>query len=213
MSDPVLRIVVADDHPLYRDGVVATLRGAGFDVVGEASIARDAARLVKELAPELALFDVSMPGGGIAAARDAHASSPTTQIVMLTVSEDEDDLRAAIDAGASGYVLKGVAGRELAAILRQVAGGDRYVSSRLAFAALRPARTETDPLADLTDREREILDLVAEGLSNAEIGERLVIAEKTVKHYMTSVLAKLGARSRVEAALIGYKAGLGRGAH
>jgi two-component system, NarL family, nitrate/nitrite response regulator NarL len=214
VSDPMLRIVVADDHPLYRDGVVATLRGAEFDVVGEASIARDAVRLVRDLQPDLALFDVSMPGGGISAAHDAHEASPETQIVMLTVSEDEDDLRAAIDAGAAGYVLKGVAGRELAAILRQVAGGDRYVSSRLAFAALRPApRQGTDPLADLTEREREILDLVAEGLSNAEIGDRLVIAEKTVKHYMTSVLAKLGARSRVEAALIAYKAGLGRGSH
>jgi DNA-binding NarL/FixJ family response regulator len=129
---------------------------------------------------------------------------------MLTVSEDEDDLVAAIEAGASGYVLKGVAGRELVAILRRVAGGDRYVSSRLAFSALnRRATPEPDPLAELTDREREILELVAEGLSNAEIGGRLSIAEKTVKHYMTAVLGKLGARSRVEAALIGYKAGLG----
>jgi len=210
VSEAVLRIVVADDHPLYRDGVVATLRAAGFDVVGQASIARDAVRLVGELAPDLALFDVSMPGGGITAAREAKTASPGTQVVMLTVSEDEDDLRAAIEAGATGYILKGVAGRELAAILRQVAGGDRYVSSRLAFSALRPAVRAADPLAELTEREREILDLVAEGLSNAEIGGRLVIAEKTVKHYMTSVLAKLGARSRVEAALIGYKAGLGR---
>ncbi|HEX5014204.1 MAG TPA: response regulator transcription factor [Candidatus Limnocylindrales bacterium] len=207
-----LRIVVADDHPLYRDGVVGTLRSSGLDVVGEAAIARDAVRLVGELAPDLALFDVDMPGGGISAAEAAHAASPDTKIVMLTVSEDEDDLVAAIDAGASGYVLKGVAGRELVAILRQVAGGDRYVSSRLAFAALH-RRTEpaVDPIADLTEREREILDLVAEGLTNAEIGDRLSIAEKTVKHYMTALLAKLDARSRVEAALIGYKAGMGRG--
>jgi two-component system, NarL family, nitrate/nitrite response regulator NarL len=208
-----LRIVVADDHPLYRDGVVGTLRGAGLHVVGEASVARDAIRLVREHLPELALFDVDMPGGGIAAAAESHAASPGTRIVMLTVSEDEDDLVAAIDAGAAGYVLKGVAGRELVAILRQVAGGDRYVSSRLAFAALhRRTETRADPISELTDREREILDLVAEGLSNAEIGERLTIAEKTVKHYMTAVLGKLSARSRVEAALIGYKAGLGRAA-
>ena len=207
-----LRIVVADDHPLYRDGVVSTLRSADFDVVGEASIARDAVRLVAQHRPDLALFDVDMPGSGIKAAAAAHAASAETRIVMLTVSEDEDDLVAAIDAGAVGYVLKGVAGRELAAILRQVAGGDRYVSSRLAFAALdRRGKPEADPILDLTEREREILDLVSKGLSNAEIGERLTIAEKTVKHYMTQVLAKLGARSRVEAALIGYKAGLGRG--
>ncbi len=207
-----LRIVVADDHPLYRDGVVGTLRSAGLDVVGEASIARDAVRLVRQHAPDLALFDVAMPGDGIAAAREARAASPGTRIVMLTVSEDEDDLVAAIEAGVAGYVLKGVAGRELVAILRQVAGGDRYVSSRLAFAALhRRGEVQLDPLKDLTERERVILDLVSQGLSNAEIGERLTIAEKTVKHYMTAVLSKLGARSRVEAALIGYKAGLGRG--
>ena len=212
MSD-LLRIVVADDHPLYRDGVVGTLRSAGLDVVGEAAIARDAIRLVAQHAPDLALFDVDMPGGGIAAAKAVHEANPETKVVMLTVSEDEDDLVAAIDAGASGYVLKGVAGRELVAILRQVAGGDRYVSSRLAFAALH-RRTDApgdDPIAELTEREREILELVSEGLSNAEIGDRLSIAEKTVKHYMTAVLGKLGARSRVEAALIGYKAGLGRG--
>jgi two-component system nitrate/nitrite response regulator NarL len=211
MNEP-LRIVVADDHPLYRDGVVGTLRAAGLDVVGEASIARDAVRLVIEHSPELALFDVEMPGGGIAAATEAHVASPDTRIVMLTVSEDEDDLVAAIEAGATGYVLKGVAGRELVAILRQVAGGDRYVSSSLAFAALnRRSDMQPDALDELTGREREILDLVSAGLSNAEVGERLYLAEKTVKHYMTAVLSKIGARSRVEAALIGYKAGLGRG--
>ena len=131
-----LSIVVADDHPLYRDGVVGTLRSAGLDVVGEASIAREAIRLVRDRRPDLALFDVTMPGGGIAAAAEARAASPTTQVVMLTVSEDEDDLLAAIEAGASGYVLKGVAGRELVAILRRVARGERYVSSTLAWAAL-----------------------------------------------------------------------------
>jgi two-component system nitrate/nitrite response regulator NarL len=210
MIEP-LRIVVADDHPLYRAGVVGTLRSAGLDVVGEASIARDAVRLVRDHQPDLALFDVTMPGGGIAAAAEAHVVSPTTQVVMLTVSEDEDDLIAAIEAGASGYVLKGVAGRELVAILRRVAHGERYVSSTLAWAALnRHDEPADDPLAELTERERAVLDLVTEGLSNAEVGLRLSLAEKTVKHYMTSVLSKLGVRSRVEAALIGYRAGLGR---
>jgi two-component system, NarL family, nitrate/nitrite response regulator NarL len=208
-----LTVVVADDHPLYRDGVVGTLRSAGLDVVGEASIARDAIRLVRDHQPDLALFDVTMPGGGIAAAAECRAASPATQVVMLTVSQDEDDLRAAIEAGASGYVLKGVAGRELVAILRRVARGERYVSSALAWAALnRQAEPTTDPLAELTDRERAVLDLVTEGLSNAEVGYRLHLAEKTVKHYMTAVLSKLGVSSRVEAALIGYRAGLGRGA-
>jgi DNA-binding NarL/FixJ family response regulator len=207
-----LRVVVADDHPLYRDGVVNTLRSSGFDVVGEASIARDAIQLVRVHRPDLALFDVEMPGGGIAAAAQARELSPGTRVVMLTVSEDEDDLVSAIDAGAAGYVLKGVAGRELAAILRSIAGGERYVTSRLAFAALnrRAGSREPDPLASLTDRERDVIDLVARGLSNVEVGYRLGLAEKTVKHYMTAVIDKLGARSRVDVALIAYKAGLGR---
>jgi len=207
---PSLRIIIADDHPLYRHGLVDILRSAGLDVVGEAATGPDAVRLVRERQPDLALFDVKMPGGGVAAASEAKSASPTTKVIMLTVSEDEDDLAAAIDAGASGYVLKGVAGRELVAILLQVADGDPYVSSTLAWAAIR-RQTEVaiDPLSGLTKREREILALVAEGLGNAEIGERLGLAEKTVKHYMTSLFEKLGARSRVEAALIGYKAGMG----
>lgn len=207
-----LRVVVADDHPLYRDGVVNMLRSAGLVVIGEASSARQAVGLVEEHQPDLALFDVNMPGGGIAAAAEAGVLSPATRFVMLTVSEDEDDLRGAIAAGASGYILKGVAGRELVTILRKVARGERYISSTLAWSTLqRRTEPETDPLANLTAREREVLELVTEGLSNAEVGERLSLAEKTVKHYMTSVLEKLGARSRVEAALIGYRAGLGRG--
>ena len=113
------------------------LRSAGLDVVGEAATGPDAVRLVRERQPDLALFDPKMPGGGVAAASEAKSASPTTKVIMLTVSEDEDDLAAAIDAGASGYVLKGVAGRELVAILRQVADGDPYVSSTLAWAAIR----------------------------------------------------------------------------
>ena len=211
MSDPIT-IVIADDHPLYRDGLAGTLRGAGFDVVGEASNGHDATRLVRASRPTLALFDVDMPGGGLVAAAEAHLAVPETRIVMLTVSEDEDDLVTAIEAGAVGYILKGVGGRELVEILRRVAGGDRYVSSRLAFAALRrEPGPGLDPLEELTAREREVLDLVSAGLSNADIAARLTIAEKTVKHYMTGLLAKLGVHSRVEAALIGYKAGLGRG--
>jgi DNA-binding NarL/FixJ family response regulator len=130
---------------------------------------------------------------------------------MLTASEDEDDVVAAMKAGASGYVLKGVAGRELAAIVRSVAAGEVYVAPRLAWLLLRemskPRRPA--PLDDLTGREREVLELVASGLSNQEIGDRLCLAEKTIKHYMTNILSKLHVRSRVEAALLAHKAGLG----
>jgi DNA-binding NarL/FixJ family response regulator len=129
---------------------------------------------------------------------------------MLTSSEDQDDLVAAMDAGAKGYMLKGIAGRELRDILKTIHAGGQYVTPGLAFGAIRGLTRPraSDPLAELTDREREVLRLVTAGLSNAEIGGRLGIAEKTVKHYMTAILGKLGAVGRVEAALIAFKAGL-----
>ena len=128
---------------------------------------------------------------------------------MLTVSEDEDDLLAAMKAGASGYVLKGAAGSELADVLRKVHAGDVYVAPGLAWGLLREmSRPRSAPLDELTAREREVLELVAEGLSNQEIGDRLGLAEKTIKHYMTSILGKLRVRSRVEAALVAYREGI-----
>jgi Response regulator containing a CheY-like receiver domain and an HTH DNA-binding domain len=211
MTGPI-RIVIADDHPLFLDGLVATLSADdGLEVVATATNAGDAIRAVREHGPDLALLDVGMPGSGIEAARQVAAGSPATRIVILTSSENEDDLVAAMSAGAHAYVLKGVAGRELRSILRSVHDGGSYVAPGLAFTMIRGLTTRpapTDPLAELSTREREVLELVVAGLSNAEIGGRLGLAEKTVKHYMTAVLGKLGAASRVEAALIGYKAGL-----
>lgn len=210
MNDP-FRVLVADDHPLFRQGVVGTLRSAGdMEIVAEASDAAGAVRLAREQLPDLALLDVTMPGGGLQAARDIKAACPATKVVMLTVSEDEDDLLAAMKAGASGYVLKGVSAVELASVLRAVCAGEVYVSPALAWRLLgelsrpRPA----GPLDQLTDREREVLELVAAGLGNQEVGRRLGLAEKTVKHYMTNILGKLQVGSRVEAALLAHKAGL-----
>jgi DNA-binding NarL/FixJ family response regulator len=122
---------------------------------------------------------------------------------MLTVSEDEDDLLAAVKAGASGYVLKGAGAGELVNVIRSVHAGDVYVAPALAWGMLRELQTpRTSPYDELTDREREVLELVAEGLSNHEVAERLGLAEKTIKHYMTNILGKLHVRSRVEAALL-----------
>jgi DNA-binding NarL/FixJ family response regulator len=151
-----------------------------------------------------------MPGGGLEAARRIGEASPSTRVVMLTSSENEDDLLAAMEAGAKGYVLKGVAGRELRTILKAVHGGEVYVAPGLAYVMIRGlTRPRTrDPITELTTREREVLELVAAGLSNAEIGGRLGLAEKTVKHYMTAILGKLEVGSRVEAALLAYKAGV-----
>jgi two-component system, NarL family, nitrate/nitrite response regulator NarL len=205
-------VVVADDHPLFLEGVVAALQATdGIQVVAYTGDGREAVRLAREQLPDLVLLDVNMPGGGLAAARDIAAASPSTKIVMLTVSEDEDDILAAMKAGASGYVLKGIVSRDLIKVLRSVAAGDVYIAPSLAFGMLRELSRPRagSPVDALSTREREVLELVAEGLSNAEIGARLSLAEKTIKHYMTNVLAKLQVNSRVEAALMAYKAGLG----
>ena len=212
MSESI-RIAVADDHPLFREGVVATLSAnPDMTVVGQAENAEEAVRLVREELPDLVLLDITMPGGGIEAARRIASSSPATRIVMLTVSEDEDDLLAAMKAGASAYVLKGVSARELASVLRSVSAGEVYVAPSLAFGLLREMSTPPadDPLAELSSRERQVLELVANGLSNQEIGLKLGLAEKTIKHYMTNILTKLQVRSRVEAALLAAKVGLGQ---
>jgi two-component system nitrate/nitrite response regulator NarL len=212
MNAPI-RVVVADDHPLFRDGVVHSLTtGGDVEVIGTASDADGAVRLIVDRQPDVALLDVGMPGGGLTAAGQIAAARPRVKIVMLTVSEDEDDLVAAMKIGAAGYVLKGVSAGDLLEVVRSVHAGDVYVAPALAHALLRDMTRprEPEPLAELTERERAVLGLVASGLSNHEIGGKLGLAEKTVKHYMTGILAKLNVRSRTEAALVAYRAGLGQ---
>lgn len=206
-----LRVLIADDHPLFREGVAHSLADEpDMMVVGQAATGEEALRLARDLLPDVTLLDITMPGqGGLATAAQVAAACPATKIIMLTVSEHEDDLLAAFKAGARGYVLKGVSARELANILRAVAGGEVYVTPALAAGMLMELTRSRppDPLSELTEREREVLQLVAEGLTNREIGERLHLAEKTVKHHMTNVLGKLHVRSRVEAALIASRRG------
>lgn len=203
MSDAI-RVAVADDHPMFRAGVVGSLREAGdIEIVGEASDAASALALARAELPDVIILDIAMPGSGLSAAREIAAACPATRIVMLTVSEDEDDLLAAVKAGASGYVLKGAGASELVSVIRSVNAGEVYVAPALAWGMLRELQTpRTSPYDELTEREREVLELVAEGLSNQEIGHQLGLAEKTIKHYMTNILGKLQVRSRVEAALL-----------
>ena len=214
MNDKVT-LVVADDHPLYREGVVRTLAGQpDFDVVGEGGSADEAVSLVAAHMPDLVLLDISMPGGGLSAARRIAEAFPAVRIVMLTVSEQDDDVHEALKAGALGYVLKGVGGAELVRMVRDVAAGSSYVSPALAARLLKdvgaPGGKAANPsgrLAALTDREREILEHVADGMSNKEVARALDLQEKTVKHYMTNILKKLEVRNRVEAAILAREAG------
>lgn len=214
MSDKV-HVVVIDDHPLFREGVAGLLAAqADMEVVGQGGSADEAVRLASDLLPDVILLDLDMPGGGLNAARAIAETCPVTKIVVLTVSEADDHLISALKSGARAYILKGVAGRELVAILRGVLAGESYVPPTLAASLLLEmgeggarGRTATDPLDELTAREREILELLAQGLSNKEIGQRLFLAEKTVKHYMTNILQKLQVRNRVEAALLARSKG------
>ena len=204
MSEAI-RVIVVDDHPLFRQGVVHSLGAEpGVTVVGEAASGAEALALARELLPDVVLLDISMPGwDGLVAAEKIATACPATAIVMLTVSEDKDKLLAAFKAGARAYVLKGVSAQELARVVRAAAAGDVYVSPPLAAEMLVSLTRDRapDPLQELTERERGILGLIGEGLTNREIGERLFLSEKTIKHYVTNILQKLQVRSRVEAAL------------
>jgi DNA-binding NarL/FixJ family response regulator len=205
MSEAI-RVLVVDDHPLFRQGVVHSLAATNdFAVVGEAGSGKEALALSQELLPDIVLLDISMPGwSGFLTAEKIATACPATAIVMLTVSEDQDKLLAAFKAGARAYVLKGVSARKLADVLRAAVNGEVYVSPPLAteMLALLTRSRAPDPLQELTDREREILGLIGTGLTNREIGQRISLSEKTIKHYVTNILQKLQVRSRVEAALL-----------
>jgi two-component system, NarL family, nitrate/nitrite response regulator NarL len=206
-----IEILVVDDHPLFRQGVVNSLDMVpDFKVVGETSSGEDALALACKLMPDVVLLDVSMPGwNGIVTAEKIALACPATAIVMLTAADDKDRLLAALKAGARGYVLKGVSAKELADVVRSACAGDVYVSPSIAaemLVSLTKGKAP-DPLQELTDREREILELIGNGLTNREIGDKIFLSEKTIKHYVTNILQKLQVRSRVEAALLANRHG------
>jgi len=212
MSDKI-HVVIADDHTLFREGLAGIIGGAeDFAVVGQGGTMGEAVQLARDLLPDIILLDIDMPGGGLEAARIIAEEFPVTRIVVLTASEEDDHLIHALKIGARAYILKGVAARELIRILRAVWAGESYVPPMLAASLLlemREAHSQqkqaASPLDQLTPREREILEGLAAGLSNKEIGEKLFLSEKTVKHYMTNILQKLQVRNRVEAALLAQK--------
>ncbi|BAV49041.1 two-component response regulator [Mesorhizobium loti] len=205
----VIRIAIVDDHPLFREGVTRSLSEiGGFEIVGEGATAQDAERIASTVQPDILLLDISMPGGGLAAVASILTDHPAQKIVMLTVSEANADVTKALNAGVQGYILKGVGSRALADILHNVAAGESYLTPTLSARLLsdlqspHPADGMADRLRHLTERQTEILRLVAEGLSNKEVALRLELQEKTVKHHMTGVLSKLHVRNRTEAALM-----------
>ena len=214
--------MIADDHPLFREGVVSVLKDQ-FDVQGQASNALEAVRLARELSPDLILLDINMPGNGIQAVQAISSACPDTKIVMLTISPDDDHVIAALKAGARGYVSKGISARELVSILQAIHEGESYVTPSLAAHLLLELsnttystsstsstssthRSSSPSLGELNERERQVLEGVAEGLSNKEIALRCHLTEKTVKHYVSSILQKLHVHNRVEAALLARNA-------
>lgn len=211
MSD-LISIIVVDDHPLFREGVVTTLVESGkFDVVAQAGNKEDAIIQAEKHLPDLMLVDVSMPGGGIETAQAIADRVPIVKVIMLTVSEQEHDVQAALKAQARGYVLKGVASDDLVNILQDISRGDSYISPNLAVNLLmrstEDAHKDTPDDFDLNDRERQILEKLADGLSNREIADDIHLSEKTVKHYMTNIMHKLHVSNRVQAAIKAYKMG------
>ena len=214
-SEPaMIRVVIADDHDLYRRGmqVVVELDGTA-EVVGQASNGDDAVQVCSRVSPDVVLMDVRMPGvGGIEACRRIRAAVPDARILMLTMSDDETDLFDAIKAGASGYLLKDLPGEEVSAAIGRVHDGQAIIPPGMAATLLQEFNRlsqDPEPVAgtapQLTDREVEVLRLVARGLANREIADELVISENTVKNHVRNILEKLHLHSRVEAAVYAHR--------
>ncbi len=211
-----MRVLLADDHALFRDGLAALLRAWDLQVVGQAGDGQEVVAQALALQPDLVLMDISMPGGGgLAAARQIKAALPATKIVMLTVSEEERDLFEAVKAGAEGYLLKNMGGAEFGEMLAGLADGvppfSRALAGKLLVEFARQARGEelAPKVADaLTERERQILHLVARGASNKQVARELALSEHTVNYHMKHILAKLHAQNRAEAAVKALQEGV-----
>ncbi len=217
MTEPI-RVLIADDHPLFRSGMRALLiADQGTELAGEATTGEEAIALAEECQPDVVLMDLQMPDlTGIEATRRILRTSPNTRILVVTMFEDDHSVFSAIRAGARGYVLKGAKPEEVLRAIRVVAGGEAIFSPSVAtrlidfFGHLRPeALPQSFP--ELTEREREILDLIAQGRSNAEIARHLSLSTKTVANHVSNVFSKLQVADRAQAMLRAREAGLGQG--
>jgi DNA-binding NarL/FixJ family response regulator len=205
-----IRVFLLDDHEVVRRGLRDLLESADFEVVGEAGTAEQAIARIPALRPDVCVLDARLPdGSGIDVCRDVRSVDPTIRALVLTSYDDDEALFAAIMAGAAGYVLKQVGGDDLIEAIRHVAAGrsllDPAVTARVLDRMRTGASDQPEELAALTDQERKILALIAEGLTNRQIGERMFLAEKTVKNYVSSLLSKLGLERRTQAAVLASK--------
>jgi len=208
-STPI-RVFLLDDHEVVRQGLRALLESSGdIEVVGESGLAVEAASRIPALRPDVAVLDARLPdGSGIEVCRTVRAVDPHIKALILTSYDDDEALFAAIMAGAAGYVLKEITGHDLIGAVHQVAQGNSLIDPTLTARVLERVRNgpSTAPeLADLTEQELKLLALIAEGLTNRQIGERMFLAEKTVKNYVSSILAKLGLERRTQAAVLAAK--------
>lgn len=213
MDNQPIRLVIADDHVLVRQGIRAFLETyADLAIVGEAGDAESAVELCAAEKPQVALVDLVMPGGGISATKHIRAASPNTQVVLLTSFEDAKQIVAAVQAGALSCLLKDVDADALADALRKAARGEAVLHPRVAACLVQALHQGSTPDADvlqsLSQREHEVLTLVAEGLSNQAIADRLGIGEKTVKTHVSNMLSKLGVSDRTQAAVYAWKVGM-----
>jgi DNA-binding NarL/FixJ family response regulator len=210
-----VRTLVADDHDLFRRGLVRVLREEGIDIVGEASSGRAAVRLTAELRPEVVLMDLGMPGiGGLEATRSIIESGSSSRVVILTIADDDESVIEALVAGAVGYVLKDESLEKMVAAVHAAASGDVVIPPRVGNEVLRRLRvTETsersdDPERELSERELEVLRLIVEGRDNAAIAAELFISPNTVKNHLANIFEKLGVANRLQASVLALRRGI-----
>ncbi|MFC2054184.1 response regulator [Chloroflexota bacterium] len=216
MNEPIT-ILIVDDHQLVRQGVRDFLETqSDLMVIGEAGTGDDAVRLAGQYVPDVILMDLVMPGGidGVEATRQVKKVSPRTQVVVLTSYHEDEHIFPVIRAGALSYVLKDIGSTELAEVARKAAQGEAVINPRVAARLVQEVRGSRDvtpnPFTELTEREMEVLHLIADGLSNARIAEQLVISEKTVKGHVSNILGKLHLADRTQAAVYAWREGIVR---
>jgi len=208
-----IRLMLADDHRMLREGLRRSMNDQGFDVVGEARDGEEAVRLADDLHPDVILMDVTMPEmDGVEATRQIKHERPDVRVVMLTMHADQEVLASAIRAGASGYLVKDCSTEEIASAVRMAASGETALSPQLAASMLDEVRKLDQPANDedriITKREEEVLQLIADGCSTPQVAERLYISQKTVKNHLASIYQKLDARDRTQAVLQAVRMGI-----